>query len=271
MRRQYRGWLANPRRKERQQKSLAFTDEHVQGLLDKIDQLPEYVKPTLGPEIDRILRLRDKAIISTGWIWFKRASEFLSVKRKDVTITDRQILVTFTIKKKTKRYKVCPTCNTKSGYRAKFCRECKSSLQDVEIQGEKEDTIVTKRKIVKNRFVQPIVTWLNEFDRLTEDLKDSEEAWLFPSLRVVFNSCYLKFFSEKPMTVQNLDHILQRLDHTITSSFFRYFATEKYLTLGYTERELKEIGDWSSSRMPEIYATRKGITVAQRRWSEDVR
>jgi len=35
--------------------------------------------------------------------------------------------------------------------------------------------------------------------------------------------------------------------------------------------ELKEIGDWSSSKMPEIYAERKGIIVAQRRWSEDVR
>ena len=268
---QYRGWLANPERKERQQKSLAFTDKHVQGLLDKIDRLPEYVSPTLGTEIDRILRLRDKAIISTGWIWFKRASEFLSVKRKDVAVTDRQILITFHIQKKTKRFKICPMCETKSGYRAKFCRECKANLQDVEVQGEKGEFVVTKRKTLKNNFVQHIVNWLTEFDKLTEKIGDSEEAWFFPALKVVFNSGYLKFFSEKPMTVQNLNHILQRLDPSITSSFFRYFATEKYLTLGYSERELKEIGDWSSSRMPEIYAERKGITPAQRRWSEDVR
>jgi len=266
-----RGWLMNRQRKARQQKSLAFTDKHVQGLIEKIDLLPEYVKPTLGPEIDRILRLRDKALIATGWIWFKRASEFLGVKRKDVALTSDQILITFTIKKKSKRYKICPQCETKSGYNAKFCRECKADLKDTEIQGEKEALPSTKRKTLKNRFVQHIVNWLNESDRLTEDLADSEEAWFFPALKVVFNSGYLKFFSEKPMTVQNLNHILQRLDHTITSSFFRYFATEKYLTLGYTERELKEIGDWSSSRMPEIYATRKGITVAQRRWSEDTR
>ena len=264
---QYRGWLKNPERKARQQRSLAFTDKDVQGLLDKIDQLPEYVKPTLGPEIDRLLRLRDKAIISTGWIWFKRASEFLAVKRKDVAVTDRQILVTFTIKKKAKRFKICPVCEIKSGYRAKFCRECKADLKDVEVQGEKEDLIVTKRKTLKNRFVQHIVNWLDKFDKLTKD----SSSWFFPSLRVVFTSAYFDFKSEKPMSVQNLNHILQRLDPTVTSSFFRYFATEKYLTLGYSERELRQIGDWSSSRMPEIYAERKGLTPAQRRFAEDVR
>jgi hypothetical protein len=85
------------------------------------------------------------------------------------------------------------------------------------------------------------------------------------------DSGYFKFFSERPMTVQNLDAILQRLDPTITSSFFRYFATEKYLSLGYLPHELKEVGDWSSSRMPELYAERMGLTPALRKWSEDVR
>ena len=73
------------------------------------------------------------------------------------------------------------------------------------------------------------------------------------------------------MTVQNLDAILQKLDSTITSSFFRYFATEKYLSLGYLPHELKEVGDWSSSRMPELYAERMGLTPALRKWSEDSR
>lgn len=266
-----RGWLTNPERKARQQKSLAFTDDHVQELIEKIDNLPNYCKKSLGPEIDRLLRLRDKAIISTGWIWFKRASEFLGIKRKDVSHTDRQVLVTFHIKKKSKRYKICPSCETKSGYKAKFCRQCRANLKTAEVQGEKGEFIVTKRKTLKNPFVQHIVTWLNEFDSLTEGIPDSQECLFYPALRVVFTSAYFDFKAEKPMTVQNFDRILQRLDPSITSSFFRYFATEKYLTLGYTERELKEIGDWSSSRMPEIYAERKGITPAQRRFAEDTR
>ena len=108
-----RGWLKNPERKARQQRSLAFTESHVQGLLDKIDNIPNYVKPTLGPEIDKILRLRDKAIISTGWIWFKRASEVLGLKRQDIQLTSNELLVTFNIRKKRKRVKICPSCETR--------------------------------------------------------------------------------------------------------------------------------------------------------------
>ena len=160
---------------------------------------------------------------------------------------------------------------TRSGYKAKFCRECKTDLKDVEVQGEKEDTIVTKRKTLKNKFVPHIVNWVTEFDKLTEEIEEREEAWFYPALKVCFNNGYLKYFSENPMTVQNLDHILQKLDYTITSSFFRYFRTEQLLTLGYSERELKQIGDWSSSRMPEIYAERKGLSQAERRFAEDTR
>ena len=119
--------------------------------------------------------------------------------------------------------------------------------------------------------MQHIVNWLNKFDEITENLKDSEEAWFFSSLQVVFSSWYFKFFSEKCMTVQNLGRFLQRLDPSITSSFFRYFATEKYLVLGYTKRELAKIGDWSSSRMPEIYTKRAGLSQSERRFSEDTR
>ena len=220
---------------------------------------------------DHLLRLRDKAIISTLWIWFKRGHEVLSVKRKDVVLTERQILITFHIQKKSKRFKVCSLCNTKSGFKSKFCRECKANLHDVKVQGEKNEFIVTKRKTLKNKFVKHIVNWLTEYDKLTEEKNDNEDAWVYPALQVVFTSGYFKLFSERPMTVQNLDAILQKLDPTITSSFFRYFATEKYLSLGYLPHELKEVGDWSSSKMPELYAERMGLTPALRKWSEDVR
>ncbi|MFC1487028.1 hypothetical protein ACFLRN_04995 [Thermoproteota archaeon] len=62
------------------------------------------------------------------------------------------------------------------------------------------------------------------------------------------------FLTKKPMTIQNYDRILKRLDHRMTSCLFRYGGAEKFLVLGYTPFELKEIGDWSSSKIPEIYA-----------------
>ena len=163
----------------------------------KIDSLSEYCKKTLGERTDHLLRLRDKAIVSTLWIWFKRGHEVLSVKRKDVVLTENQILVTFHIQKKSKRFKICPSCNTKSGFKSKFCRECKTDLQEVKVQGEKDEFVVTKRKTIKNKFVRHIVNWIIEFDKLTEDISDIEEGWFYPPFRVRIPSSYFDFFFRK--------------------------------------------------------------------------
>lgn len=269
----YRGWLTNPERKKRQGKSLAFNENDVQELLDKIDSLPNYISPTLGPDTDLLLRLRDKSLIATGWLWFKRASELLGIKRKHVFVSDTHIHVTFHIRKKSKRFKICPYCDTKSGYKAKFCRECKSNLKEVKIEGGSEEFTVTKRMTLRNNFTKYILHWLEAFNKVTENLgiDDNSDAWFYPPLQVCFDSAWFKLYSDRPMTVQNFDYILQKIDPTITSSFFRYFRTEQLQVLGYTNEELKQIGDWSSSHMPEVYAKRRGLTPALRRFGEDVR
>ena len=265
-----RGWLANSERRKRRDRAHTFTDEDAEKLISKVDEIPNYISETLTrahPELDGLIRLRDKALISIAWTWFKRGGEILRLKRKDVSVTEREILVTFQIQKKQKRLKVCLECGERNGYRSNFCRKCNADLREVEIIREGGPQIVTKRKTLRHKFVKYILEWLQKFDELTED----GEAWLFPALRVVFSHAFFDFSSEKPMTIQNFDRILKRLDPNMTSCLFRYGGAEKYLVLGYTPFELKEIGDWSSSKMPETYAARKGITSAQRRWSEDVR
>ena len=59
------------------------------------------------------------------------------------------------------------------------------------------------------------------------------------------------------------------MDETLTSAMFRYGHTEVLLRKGYRPTDLKEIGDWDSSRMPEVYAERKGLTVSQERFADD--
>ena len=272
----YRGWLTNPERKERQQKSLAFNENDVQELITQIENMPNYISKSLGPEIDNLLRLRDKALISVGWTFFKRGSEILGVKRGEVSLDEKYIRIKFHIKKKSKRFKICPTCllkgkEVRSGYKSNFCRECKTDLQDVEIQGTNKEFTATKRMTLRYKFIRYIVDWLKTFDELTENLgiKDNSEAWFFPSLQVSFNTGWLLFFKDKQMSVQNLDHILQKLDPTITSSFFRYFRTEELLDRGYLPHELKQVGDWANSFMPELYAARKGLTPILQKFGED--
>ena len=68
-----------------------------------------------------------------------------------------------------------------------------------------------------------------------------------------------------------LGRIIQDLDESLFSAVFRYGASEKYLLLGYTREELRQIGDWADVRMPEIYAKRAGLSPGEERWSKDKR
>src|SRR3990170_1154278 len=101
------GWLVNKARKERRNQALTFTDADGLELIEKIDSMENYAKSSLGSETDMLLRLRDKAIIAIEIIFFKRGSEVLRLKRRDVVLTDQEILVSFSINKKKRKVKFC--------------------------------------------------------------------------------------------------------------------------------------------------------------------
>lgn len=260
-----RGWLANKKRKERVERPNTFTDKDCERLIRKIDNIKWYISSTLGSEMNKLAKLRDKALIATNWIFFSRGGEVLRLRRKDVNIYDNTLYVTFLISKKKKRFKYCPECETRNALKSNYCRNCKQDLTGVEPVAEGQEKVMTKRKTLKHSLTSHAAEWIKAYDEQSEN----PELYLFPPLRVYFRTA--KFDFENCMTIQNFDRILQRLDPTMTSCLFRYGGSEKYLKLGYTPYELKEIGGWESSRMPEVYAERKGFTPAQRRWSEDIR
>jgi len=66
------------------------------------------------------------------------------------------------------------------------------------------------------------------------------------------------------------NQILQKLDLSLTSHMFRYGAAERLYIKGYDTKTIMDIGDWTSPTMPLLYAKRKGISPAQRRFSKDI-
>ena len=264
-----RGWLANEDRRKRRESPETLTDEDVEKLIFKIDAQKDYVSPTFDKDIDNMVRLRDKALIALTWTFFKRGGEILNLKRKDIVKTDKELIISFNIFKKQKRCKICPKCGEVNGFRNRFCRKCRESLENVKIQLLGGKLQVSKRKSLSYKFIKYVCDWLEIFDKHTEKMPGREDFLLFPPLRIRFTTATFRF--DKPMTIQNFDRILKRLDPSMTSCLFRYGGAEKFLSLGYTPYELKEIGDWESSSMPEVYARRKGLTKVQLRWSEDTR
>jgi hypothetical protein len=106
--------------------------------------------------------------------------------------------------------------------------------------------------------------------RWVEALKSlgcGREGYVFPPFNYIADT----FLFVRHLTVQRFNQILQRLDSTLTSHMFRYGVAEKFLRLDYTPYDLKEIGDWSSTHMPETYAKRMGLTRSQTKFMKDTR
>lgn len=259
------GWLKNKTRLQRRENAATLTDGQVQKLITTITQHPHYTK--IEPEINELIKLRDKALIGTNWTWFKRGNEILHLRLGDITVTEQEVMISLLIEKKNKTYKICPNCTEKkNSKKAKFCKVCGANLANtLQTETSKKTSRKVKTKNSKYLFCQPLLEWLKQLDRL----KLEPEAWLFPRYHY-FSKAFL-FYAENPLTIQRYDQILQRLDPTMTSALFRYGGAEKYLRLGYTPFELKEIGDWESSKMPELYADKKGLTTSQKKFAEDLR
>ncbi|MBU2527638.1 MAG: tyrosine-type recombinase/integrase [Bacteroidetes bacterium] len=230
-------------------------------MIDTIEEMENYTK--LKPELDLLMRMRDKALIALSWIFFKRGGENLRVKLGDVYFNDNELLVTFTISKKSKREKVCPVCKDTNGGRTKFCKNCGQDLILVKVERSGSNLVVTKGKSTDYKFCTFVMDWTLKLRDMGGSAKDA----LFPRYTHFGGFQYDKSIK----TVQRLDQILQKIDPIMTSHMFRYGAAEKFLRLGYTPYDLKEIGDWATTQMPELYAKRQGLTQTQKRFSQDTR
>lgn len=256
-----RGWLKNKDRLQRRDRPNTLTDAQVTELIRKIDEM-DYTK--LKHPFDKLIRVRDKALISLSWTFFKRGSENLKLTLKDIYITETELEVTFTINKKSHRTKTCINCGSRNSCKSVYCSQCGKDIRDIKpVEEKSKDFVATKRKSLKYPFCRTFVEWIV----ILKEFGCEEEHYVFPP----FIYLQKRFDFENHLSVQRLDQILQKLDLTLTSSMFRYGHSEKLFRLGYTPFEVKEVGDWQSSRMPEIYAKRKGFTISQKKFSEDIR
>jgi len=260
------GWLKNKKRLARRDAPLTLTDVQVQKMINDIERMKGYT--SLSEKEDRLIRYRDAALIATDWIFFKRGSEILHIRFENVTITDKDLKVGIRIEKKQKSFRICLKCGpkVKNALKSNFCKNCGDNISNVRktIVGAQPELTI-KRKSLKFPFCKYLVRWIKEIEKLGA----RPEWWVFPRFHY-FSHSFL-FVNDKPLSIQRFDQILQRLDPSMTSAMFRYGGAEKYLEMGYSPYEVGQIGDWDSSLMPELYAKKKGITKAQKQWSDDLR
>lgn len=269
-----RGWLVNKSRRENRDTTKFLTDIDVKKLIQKIDSIENYTrlkdvekkgKIIVNRKIyDDLIRMRDKALIALSWIFFKRASETLGLKLRNVVSDGELVSVTFKISKKSKRVKNCLKCGKKNSLNAKYCKNCGVNISKVEIVLKGDPYFIrTKTASAQTFFSKQFIMWIETL----KNRKCNKDDHIFPP----YNRLKNNFLFGKRLTTQRLDQIIQRLDSTLTSHLFRYAGAEKYLRLGYTISDVMDIGDWASSAMPIEYARRKGITPAGKKFAEEKR
>ena len=272
-----RGWLKNQARRERRDRQFTLTENDIDALLEKIGGGQPYTK--LDPETDKMFRLRDAALICAAWIFFKRGNEDLPLRLEDISVADGRLSVTFEIEKKRTYFLICSSCGFKNQRRSKMkkdgsealCGKCETSLRNAMPHTEKEMLRTTKRKTLRYKYTKPIVDWYRV--ALIAN-GENKKAWFFPPFKF-FGKEFL-WNSEKPMSIQNFDYLLQRLDPSLSSCMFRYGRTEVLADAKdkkgrhlYSMRDLTILGDWNSEYMPTLYAKRKGLTETAQRFEED--
>lgn len=257
------GWLTNPKRRERRDRPFTLTDGMVLKLLEKVSKKVYFEG---DEEANKILRLRNISLISTIWIYFKRANEVLNLRLNDVTWDNKNIYYTYRILKKKKRKIKCPSCGLLNGIKSLFCRKCGTNLSGGEVVIIGEDTTVVKPKDLSYIFVPYSMRW---FEVAKKYLSPPENAYAYPPFR--YRRPFMWFDWSRHITVQMFDKMLQELDPSLTSCHFRYGGSEKYARLGYSSDEQMAIGDWSTPIMPKIYAKRKGLSFEVSKFSLDAR
>ena len=244
-----KGWLVNKKRRARRDRINTLTNSDVMKLITAIDKAKNYTK--YHQDIDKLIRLRDKAVIALGWMFFKRGNELLGVRVGQAEIifktkndkTEEYLVVQFVIQKKKKYRKFCPYCETRSkptsnAKDANFCRNCGNSLTEVvPVSVGKDSDPIPKSKLLSYLFCKYVVEWLD----YVKTKKVDKENFLFPPYKrwLGFRFGHGEEKSENSLyhiTVQRLNQILQRLDPTLTSSMFRYGHTTTLLSWFYSLR-----------------------------------
>ncbi len=270
------GWLQDQKRRDRRDREDTLTGKEVGVFIEKIETSETYSKLSL--DNNAVVKLRDKAVFALWWIFFKRGGEMLSLRCKDINVMEDRLVVTYAIEKKKRFVLICAKCGYENRRNHRkdaddvyvVCKKCSRSLQDSIRETRKELVTSLKRRSLKDPMTAHILAWKEH----TGHAAAGPNSWFFPKFQYFQNR--FVWDSEKPLSIQWLDWMLQKTDKSLTSSMARYGHTEQLLKAKtekgapkYSIDAITRRGDWESYDMPMRYAQKKGLTQQEIEFEED--
>jgi site-specific recombinase XerD len=216
---------------------------------------------------NRLLRLRNSALLVLFWSFGKRCREVLRLKVEDVIFDKDKASFVFSIEKKSRKRKICSKCNTKQSLKANFCKDCGSPLSNEHIKVFRPPypirVVKGKKYIAENEFggqefnalLPYIKTWYDERKKLSED------GFLFPPLRNKKGEP-IRFDFNSYLSPLQCWKVLRNISFALSPHLFRY-ARIKFLlkTTHGNIRLVQRAMDFSSPAPIENYARSLGLTI----------
>lgn len=163
---------------------------------------------------EEYFRLRALAIISLLRLSGKRRTEISWIPLENFKVEDDLLNVTFTLEKKKRRHKKCPSCATKNPAASSFCKACGLGIAQVHITFTSKQAKSLKAFPLSDPLTQHV---LHYYEYLC-NLNPVPKFWL-PSGKCVFGNYFI--IPDKHLSDRGVFNIVRKASETIWPHLFR--------------------------------------------------
>ena len=144
----------------------------------------------------------------------KRRGEISGISLDNFKVENDLLTVTFTLEKKKRKHKKCPSCDTKNSKVSLFCKKCGLELSNVQITYTSKQAKALKAFPTSNPLTQNILKYLTYL----RSLNPVPKFWL-PSGKAVFG--YYVIVPDKHLSGRAVFNIVRNTSDTLATPVSR--------------------------------------------------
>jgi len=167
-----------------------------------------------GTISNEYFRLRALAVLSLFRLCGKRRSEIAWIPLENFKIEGDLLTVTFTLEKKKRKHKKCPSCNTKNSAISQFCKKCGADISGVAVSSTSKQAKALKAFQLTDPLTQNVLRYY-EYLRT---LNPAPKFWL-PSGKCIFGNYFI--IPDRHLSDREVFNIVRETSETIWPHLFR--------------------------------------------------
>jgi hypothetical protein len=167
-----------------------------------------------GAISNEYFRLRALAVLSLFRLCGKRRSEIAWIPLENFKVEVDLLTVTFTLEKKKRKHKKCPTCSTKNSAISSFCKKCGADISGVAV------SFTSKQAKAQKAFqlMDPLTQNILRYYEYLKSLEIVPNYWL-PSGKCVFGKYFM--IPDRHLTDREVFNIVRETSDTVWPHLFR--------------------------------------------------